>query len=186
MNKNLNKGFTLIELLIVIAILGTLAVVVLIALNPVQQLARTRDSGRISTVAQVGHAIEAYATTNNGIYPTENATFLTTLVNSGEIATAPVIPAYSAPGSGSGATAKATPVACSGAGAGVQNGMCYNYVAGTGAIVYASLEGSGNHSKCAGTTVAHAAYDTAQGRGGIICLANYATVPVPGAVTFLP
>lgn len=43
--KNIkNFGFTLIELLIVMAILGVLAVVVLVAINPVQQLARTRDA----------------------------------------------------------------------------------------------------------------------------------------------
>lgn len=181
MNKNLKKGFTLVELLIVIAILGTLAVVVLIALNPVQQLARTRDSGRISTVAQLGHALEAYATTNNGVYVTENATWITTLVNAGEIATAPQNSTYTAPAS----TGKATPAACSGAGAGVQNNFCYNYVAGTGAIVYASLEGAANNSRCAGTTVAFTGYDTTQGRGGIFCQATYGTVPAPG-VTFLP
>ena len=58
--KNYLKGFTLIELLIVIAILGVLAVVVLVAINPVQQLARTRDAGRKSSVAQIGHAVAAY------------------------------------------------------------------------------------------------------------------------------
>ena len=85
----MKKGFTLIELLIVIAILGVLAVVVLLALNPVQQLARTRDSGRISAVTQLGHALEAFATSNNGTYVPENVTWITTLVNAGEIATVP-------------------------------------------------------------------------------------------------
>ena len=46
------RGFTLIELLIVMAILGVLAVVVLVAINPIQQLARTRDTGRKSGVTQ--------------------------------------------------------------------------------------------------------------------------------------
>jgi prepilin-type N-terminal cleavage/methylation domain-containing protein len=44
-----NYGFTLIELLIVIAILGVLAVVVLVAINPIEQLARTRDGGRLTS-----------------------------------------------------------------------------------------------------------------------------------------
>src|SRR3990172_12613779 len=89
------KGFTLIELLIVIAILGTLAVVVLLALNPVQQLARTRDAGRFSGVTQLGHAVEAYATGNNGVYPAE-AAWATTLQNAGEIATVPAEIRYTA------------------------------------------------------------------------------------------
>lgn len=179
MSINLKKGFTLVELLIVIAILGTLAVVVLIALNPVQQLARTRDAGRLSTVAQLGHAMEAYATTNNGTYATENATWITTLVNAGEIATAPTMPAYSAPATGG----RANPAACSGGGAGIQNSFCYN-VAANGVIIYASLESASQNSRCTGTQVAFAVYDTSQGRGGVACAASYATVLNPG-VTIL-
>ena len=85
MTAKIYKGFTLIELLIVIAILGVLAVVVLVAINPVQQLARTRDSGRISSVAQIGHAVEAYMASHNGSYPTD----LTELVTSGELTAIP-------------------------------------------------------------------------------------------------
>ena len=48
MTAYLKKGFTLIELLIVIAILGVLAVVILVAINPQEQLARGRGGGRTS------------------------------------------------------------------------------------------------------------------------------------------
>jgi type IV pilus assembly protein PilA len=85
----LKKGFTLIELLIVIAILGVLAVVVLVAINPVQQLARTRDAGRISTVSQLGHSVEAYYTSHNGTYPATGLGGITTLVSTGEITQVP-------------------------------------------------------------------------------------------------
>lgn len=83
--NTIKKGFTLIELLIVIAILGVLAVVVLVAINPVQQLARTRDSGRMSTITQLGHSIEAYMASHNGSYPDD----LNELVTSGDLNSVP-------------------------------------------------------------------------------------------------
>jgi len=45
---NRNKGFTLIELIVVIAIIGVLAGVLLIAINPAALLAKGRDAKRIS------------------------------------------------------------------------------------------------------------------------------------------
>jgi prepilin-type N-terminal cleavage/methylation domain-containing protein len=83
--RELREGFTLIELLIVIAVLGVLAAVVLVAINPVQQLARTRDIGRVSSVTQIGHAMESYYTSHNGAYPTT----LAALVTAGELSTVP-------------------------------------------------------------------------------------------------
>lgn len=52
------SAFTLIELLIVIGILGVMAVIVLVAINPGQKQAQARDTGRISGVSQLGHAVE--------------------------------------------------------------------------------------------------------------------------------
>lgn len=170
MTTQIKKGFTLIELLIVIAILGTLAVVVLLALNPVQQLARTRDSGRYSTVTQLGHAIEAYATSNNGVYPTANATWITTLTTAGEISVVPASIAYTAGGAVCATNA--------------QNGWCYNYVAGTGAITFARLESNSNISKCGAGQAAWVVYSTAAGRGGGVCTANAATPPAVGLTVF--
>ncbi len=170
LKRNL-KGFTLIELLIVIAILGTLAVVVLLALNPVQQLARTRDAGRISTVTQLGHTIEAYATGNNGVYPVVAATWITSLVTAGEVSVAPAVVNYTA----------GAAVAC---GQNAQNGWCYNYVAATGAVVFARMESNANISKCAANQAAWFVYSTAAGRGGGVCTANAATYPAPGVTVF--
>lgn len=61
-------GFTMIELLIVIAILGILAVAVLSAINPIEQINRGRDTGSRSDAEQLLSAIERfYAMT--GYYP---------------------------------------------------------------------------------------------------------------------
>lgn len=157
----INKGFTLIELLIVIAILGVLAVVVLVALNPVQQLARTRDAGRISTITQLGHAMEAYSTNHNGVYPAEGATWVTALVTAGELSVAPAQ-----------VTNNLTAVCTTNA----QSGWCYDATSASGGspmMIYSRLEGDVNIKGCtalnAAWTQAYAAYVSAQGRGGVLC-----------------
>lgn len=177
-----NKGFTLIELLIVIAVLGTLAVVVLLALNPIQQLARTRDAGRISGVTQLGHALEAYAVSHDGTYPPEAGTGCTPanwigcLVNAGEIATAPSAINNSL------TTACTTQV--------VASTWCYDASAAsgaTGAIIFSALEGDSNIDRCGTNTAAWAVYSTVNGRGGIVCTANYTSQPQynSGGQTFI-
>lgn len=159
--NNLKKGFTLIELLIVIAVLGTLAVVVLIAINPLQVLARGRDAGRRSTSAQLGHAIEAYGVGNNGIYVPEGATWVTSLVTSGEVSTVP------------GNIANSLTALCT---TNVQNGFCYDATTALGgapAIVFSRLEATNDITRCttqfAGTDRAYAIYSTGMGRGGVVC-----------------
>lgn len=59
-------GFTLIELLIVIAILGLLATVVFVNLNPGQNLTRTRDTRRLADLDAVKTALELYALSSVG------------------------------------------------------------------------------------------------------------------------
>ena len=76
------KGFTLIELLIVIAILGILAAVILVAIDPVEQLAKGRDAGRKNAVSQLGRAITIYYTSKLAYPPI--ASWNTDLVASGE------------------------------------------------------------------------------------------------------
>ena len=62
-------GFTLIELLIIIVIIGLLAFVILNFLNPQENMARSRDAGRISAVTQLGGAINAFYLSNNSTFP---------------------------------------------------------------------------------------------------------------------
>jgi prepilin-type N-terminal cleavage/methylation domain-containing protein len=170
----LKRGFTLVELLVVIAIIGVLAVVILVAINPVQQLARTRDAGRKSSVTQLGHALEAYSTSRNGVYVPESATWITTLVTAGEMAVVPAAIAYTI----TGITACAT---------NAQNGWCYDATTAGGGnpiAAWARLESQTSISLCTAGQFAWFVWSTADGRGGTICTASTAT-PAPGAQTFV-
>ena len=62
------KGFTLIELLIVITLLGILAVAVLSAINPIEQINRSRDTSSKSDAEQLINAIDRYYA-SKGYYP---------------------------------------------------------------------------------------------------------------------
>ena len=166
------RGFTLIELLIVMAILGVLAVVVLVAINPNEQLKRARDAGRITALTQLGHNLEAYATSHNGLYVTEANDWISSatagLVGAGEIQTTPAEITYS----------DSSLVACDGTGEGIENGWCYDYDATTteSVIAFARMESDSNQSLC--TTagdIGWFVYASAAGRGGVYCDANEPT-----------
>lgn len=60
--KRFEKGFTLIELLIVIAVIGILAVAVLSAINPLEQMRKGRDTARKSDASELLNAIERFYT----------------------------------------------------------------------------------------------------------------------------
>ncbi len=80
------KGFTLVELLIVIAIIGVLAGVLLVALNPFEQFARARDAGRISALTQIGRAISNYYTSHAGnTFPAASTWFTELSTNSNDV-----------------------------------------------------------------------------------------------------
>jgi len=68
--KYLQQGFTLIELLVVIGIIGILAAVVLVAVNPGRQFASARDTQRRADLYGMTNAVYQYATEHNGVIPT--------------------------------------------------------------------------------------------------------------------
>jgi general secretion pathway protein G len=170
----LSKGFTLIELLIVIAVLGVLAAVVLVAIDPVQQLARGRDAGRKSTIGQLGRAMQAFYTTRaayptvaewNGVPagPANNA-----LVTSGEIKSFPVNPTYTVTGLG---------IPCS---PNNVNDYCYNTL-GAEALIYARLESKSAITSCPpASPVPWFVFTSAAGRAGGVCGTTGALPVAPG------
>ena len=62
------RGFTLIELLVVIGLIGLLAAVVLIAINPARQFALGRDSQRQSNINAILNAIGQNIAENKGSF----------------------------------------------------------------------------------------------------------------------
>lgn len=71
----IKSGFTLIELLIVIAVLGILAVAVLSAINPIEQINRSRDTGSRSDAEQLLGAIDRFYA-SQGYYPWKTSPIL--------------------------------------------------------------------------------------------------------------
>lgn len=59
------KGFTLIELLLVIGIIGILAAIVVIAINPSKQLSDARATSRVSAMKELKNAITQYIIDGN-------------------------------------------------------------------------------------------------------------------------
>lgn len=159
-----NKGFTLVELLVVIAVLGVLAAGVLVAINPVEQLARGRDTGRKSAITELGRSLNNYLTANADI-PDANISggFAQALVDSKDIRVAPTNPGT------------ACAVAAADADNGVSNGYCYKKNANNEFVIYARSESESEEMKagggvaCTGTDVAYIVYSSAAGKTGNVC-----------------
>jgi len=60
----MKKGFTLIELLVVITLIGILAVAVLSAINPIEQINKARDAGKRADASQLISALDRYYAAN--------------------------------------------------------------------------------------------------------------------------
>ncbi len=69
------KGFTLIELLVVIGILGILAVGLLAAIDPFEQLKKGRDTNLRNVTVEYVNACTRYYATHGESCPGENQTW---------------------------------------------------------------------------------------------------------------
>lgn len=65
------RGFTLIELLIVIAIIGILAAVVIVAINPMQRFQEAYLSQAKEQLATIARASQVYQLNNGGRFPAD-------------------------------------------------------------------------------------------------------------------
>ena len=70
--KKEKRGFTLLEILLVVAAIGILAGIVIVAINPAKQLADTRNAQRRVDVATILNAVYQYYI-DNGSLPSELA-----------------------------------------------------------------------------------------------------------------
>lgn len=158
----LKRGFTLIELLIVMAILGVLAVVVLVAINPAEQMRRARDTGRISGTQQLGRAVQAYFTAN-GVLPGSGVAPATGSVGT-DLTTSQELSALPSEIVASGET-----TGCTG-GQPISNTWCYKFTAPTTFVVYARLWSQQRISQCTGSgSQAYSIFSSTASRGGIFC-----------------
>ena len=61
------RGFTLLEIFLVVAAIGILAGIVIVALNPTKQLGATRNAQRQSNVNTILNAVYQYSIDNGGL-----------------------------------------------------------------------------------------------------------------------
>jgi len=69
MNKINKKGFTIIELLVVVAIIGILSTISVVAFNVARM--RNRDTKRLADMKQISTGLDLYFN-DNGLYPVGN------------------------------------------------------------------------------------------------------------------
>ena len=66
-----DKGFTLLEALLVVAAIGVLTTIVILAINPARQLADFRDSKRVANVRTILDGIYEKSIDDGGVFPSQ-------------------------------------------------------------------------------------------------------------------
>jgi prepilin-type N-terminal cleavage/methylation domain-containing protein len=174
-----SRGFTLVELLIVIAILGVLAGVVLVAINPLEQIARAQDAGRESAIGQLGRATTNYQTSQqlqdytnlNTAATATPPTWQTTLQNANEIKQVVSV------------NAAASNCTTAGTVNGGQSGVCFaTSGSNANAMIWTVLTSKSEWTRagCSGTQIVITAWDSTQGKAGVGCVATATSVPAAG------
>src|SRR5690606_18749647 len=69
MHDKKQKGFTLIELLVVIVIIGLLAAIIFVAVDPAQRFGDARDARRRAEVVSILNAVLKYQVDHDGDLP---------------------------------------------------------------------------------------------------------------------
>lgn len=169
------RGFTLVELLVVIAVLGIISTIVLIAINPLNRIQEGKDAGRVTAIGQLSNAVQSYYTGQGGVYLAANSTWINTLISSNELKNLPSQTDY-LPGTDP----------CSGTSS--QRYFCYN-TNGTEAIIYTTLEADSNKSRCENSpgTTTYFLWSSSQSQAGIVCeVLDPGTAGKFSGFTFIP
>ncbi len=180
--KQIIAGFTLIELLVVLGVLSVLGAVLIVLVDPVEQLAKADDTGRKSSVGQLGRALQAYYTQNGAAFPLSSTDdgWKTSLTGT-ELKVFPTAPA--------GADMAAADCAnLTNPTGDATNNFCYRSTAVTGAeaVVFVKLESKSDKLKAGGGTscASTAWYVWSSYTGGTGYYCN-ATPPSIGAITLV-
>lgn len=123
------------ELMVVMAILGILATIVVVAVNPAEQLAKGRDTSRITSISQLGRSIESFNSSTNGLFPTSGTNWMDELIDKGDLRGDPVNPDY------------ISATSCNDVANFGQGGFCYK-TSDTETIIYAQLESKSSNNNC--------------------------------------
>ena len=146
------RGFTLIEILVVVAVISVLSAIVLVAINPIKTLSRTRDNNRKLNLRSIQGVLEMYYGQNR-FYPTYAASYTSgsltfgAQLDYGGVVYQKVIPQDPTPGWG----------------------YCYNRPTASTYVMCAAVEDTGSISVPSGVTSCN---PTGTGKVGDYCLTN--------------